>query len=45
MPAYVGWSGAFGGGEVEEEVQGMRVAVEGIMAELERLKEGDKSSG
>lgn len=43
MPTYVGWSGAFGGGEVEEEVQGMRVAVEGIMAELERLKE-DKTS-
>lgn len=44
MPAYVGWSGGFGGGEVEEEVQAIRAAVEGITTELERLKKGDKSS-
>ena len=45
MPVYVGWSGDFGGGEVEEEVQGLGFAVAGIMGVLERLKEGGKDSG
>ena len=39
MPAYVGWSGEFGRGEVEEEVQGLRAAVEGIVREVEKAKE------
>ncbi len=44
MPAYVGWSGGFGGGELEEEVQGMKVAVEGIIGELEDLKNRNDES-
>jgi len=38
-PAYVGCSVSFGSSTVEEEVEGMRRAVEGIMGVLEKEKE------
>lgn len=40
-PAYVGCSAAFGGGGIEEEMAGVRKAVEGVMGVLEAQKHED----
>ncbi|MCJ1456885.1 hypothetical protein MMC28_007251 [Mycoblastus sanguinarius] len=38
-PTYVGCSAVFGGGQIEEEMAGVRAAVDGVMKALDEYKE------
>ncbi|MCJ1387386.1 hypothetical protein MMC18_000229 [Xylographa bjoerkii] len=44
-PTYVGCSATFGGATVEEEIEGVKAAIEAILNELAALKQNIKVNG